>query len=144
MTYRELVSTLRTTMEGFNSFLEQRDLEGIHAFVKSSFEVMNEPLSMAVYPSSPKGETYSDDGLTGKAIFTLDLFLNEDATPTSTLLLEDYYSSLIEFVHGLSIDGNPLSIDTSTLVRMDDGEMANAILMLISINLNIQTDYGWE
>lgn len=141
-TYKRYLDGARQKIASeLNTALSKDNLSPIVRFVTSAFDLKDE-CSLAVYPASPSGETFKDDGHASHAFLTIEFFLNEDATSESCDLAEQYYTSIIGFLkeeHFSEFD----FISTSSILRMDDGFDRNGAMFLIESRLSTQTDWGY-
>lgn len=139
----EWIGYVRKVFEDeLNAFLSARGLECISRFLKSALDLEMEPLSLAIYPTSSNGSTYKklDGGSIGR--FTVQFYMNEDATEDSAIMAETYYGAFIDFINRNNF-GEYSTIDESVLIRMDDGEPVNGAIFLIESRISSLTDYGW-
>ena len=140
--YKGYLDNARETIASkLNMYLAGEGLERITGFVTSAFDLGNERM-IAVYPASPSGETFKDDGHAAHADLTIEIYLNEDATAESCDLAEKYYTALIGFLQEVSFSEFDV-ISTSSLLRMDDGFDRNGAMFLIESRLSTLMDWGY-
>ena len=140
--YKNYLDNARQVIaSGLNEYLSEERLDPVTGFVTSAFD-LSEELMVAVYPASPSGETFKDDGHASHAFLTIEFFLNEDATADSCDLAERYYTAIIGFLQEESFSEFDV-ISTSSLLRMDDGFDRNGAMFLIESRLSTLTDWGY-
>ena len=141
--YSDYLSALRGTFrEGLNPYLEKAGLPAVSRFLDSPYMIESGDMSLALYPSSPKGETLSQDGRTATVYCTVELFVDDRVDTDSFRKAEELYYALIAF-----IDSNRFSefdvVDTSLILRTDAGDPCNGALLLIKSRLSTYLD-SWD
>lgn len=143
MDYKKWMDETRATFRSeLNPHLASKGLEPIDCFLDSAIELETRSRSLAIYPTSSSGSSFSMAGNMATGRFTVAFYLDAEATEESIHLAELYYDALISFISDKDFGINS-QIDESVIVRMDDGEPVNGALFLIESTISSLTDYGW-
>lgn len=121
------------------------DLEHIQAFVKSEFLLQNNERSLAIYPCSPNGTTYSESDNGIESGFTISFYLNKDSSTESEEETLAYYAASILFAKTRQFSEYDI-IDDSILLQTSMGYEYNGFAMFIKSRLatSIDADYMKE
>lgn len=141
--FNKWIAEIRAEFENkLNAFLAKKGLDPVERFLKSGLEIEALPRSLAIYPTSSSGSTFQMDTNSATGRFTIEFYMDHKATEDSSVLSEDYYGALIDFIV-TSEFGEYSRIDESVLIRMDDGEPVNGAIFLIESRISSINDFGW-
>lgn len=139
----DFMTNVRKAIEdNINDYLAGEGLDPIQRFLASNLELGDGEREVAIFPTSSNGNTFSEDGNSCSVRFTVQFYLNEDATEESFIAIEKYYGAWIGFFTGISF-GDFSFISDSVIIRMDDGEPVNGAIFSIECRLSSYIDYGY-
>lgn len=143
MTFIEFVEETRKLFtDRLASYLKANGLASV-IVLPSGIKLHDKPRSIAIYPTSSSGSTFSHNEQTSSVRLSVEFFCNENATDKGSVEAEKYYSALIGFIEEHKIGENHVIAD-SVLCRMDEGWNCNGCIFLIDSTISTQTDFGWD
>lgn len=142
MTYGEYAEAVKNTFKTeLNAFLEKRGLHPIKHFSDNAVKMGSRGPEIAIYPSSPQGETYKEDDAGTIGYVTVEYYHNEKLEEASIRTATDVYSAILDFMKSQRF-GISDRVSTSVLLRVDTGYENNGGLFLLESRISYK--YDWE